>query len=93
MKHFSLFYFLLLFVLFFFEMSSAVSSGLQQTIEERIASYKAAILNAKEAGVSAKVRRYERGLKVCWVLWPQIPIPSVGMERFCYKQAWSLSPS
>lgn len=42
---------------------SSVSSGLQQTIEERITSYKAAILNAKEAGESAKVRRYERGLK------------------------------
>ncbi|XP_066479241.1 coiled-coil and C2 domain-containing protein 1B isoform X2 [Tiliqua scincoides] len=45
------------------QMSSAVSSGLQQTIEERITSYKAAILNAKEASESAKVRRYERGLK------------------------------
>lgn len=50
-----------------FEMTSAVSSGLHQTVEERIANYKAAILNAKEAGESAKVRRYERGLKVGWI--------------------------
>lgn len=50
----------------FFEMAPAVSSGLQHTIEERIVNYKAAILNAKEAGESSKVRRYERGLKVCW---------------------------
>ncbi|KAJ7332723.1 hypothetical protein JRQ81_014903 [Phrynocephalus forsythii] len=45
------------------EMTPAVSSGLQQSIEERISNYKAAIANAKEAGESAKVRRYERGLK------------------------------
>ncbi|KAL8178669.1 UNVERIFIED_CONTAM: hypothetical protein K2H54_054794, partial [Gekko kuhli] len=44
------------------QMSSA-SSELQQTIEERITNYKAAIMNAKKAGESAKVRRYERGLK------------------------------
>uniref|UniRef100_A0A8D0L9A9 Coiled-coil and C2 domain containing 1B n=1 Tax=Sphenodon punctatus TaxID=8508 RepID=A0A8D0L9A9_SPHPU len=43
--------------------SPAVSSGLQQTIEDRIANYKAAISNAKETGESSKVRRYERGLK------------------------------
>ncbi|XP_053169623.1 coiled-coil and C2 domain-containing protein 1B [Hemicordylus capensis] len=42
---------------------SSVCSGLQKTIEERISNYKAAILNAKEAGEGAKVRRYERGLK------------------------------
>ncbi|NXW08035.1 C2D1B protein, partial [Fregetta grallaria] len=36
---------------------------LQQTIEKRIANYKTAISNAKEAGESAKIRRYERGLK------------------------------
>nr|XP_003220334.1 PREDICTED: coiled-coil and C2 domain-containing protein 1B [Anolis carolinensis] len=40
-----------------------VSNELQQTIEERISNYKTAILNAREAGESAKVRRYERGLK------------------------------
>ncbi|KFQ32450.1 Coiled-coil and C2 domain-containing protein 1B, partial [Mesitornis unicolor] len=36
---------------------------LQQTIEKRIANYKAAISNAKESGESARIRRYERGLK------------------------------
>ncbi|NXF58321.1 C2D1B protein, partial [Ciccaba nigrolineata] len=36
---------------------------LQQTIEKRIASYRTAISNAKESGESAKIRRYERGLK------------------------------
>ncbi|NWX09139.1 C2D1B protein, partial [Caloenas nicobarica] len=36
---------------------------LQQTIEKRIANYRTAISNAKEAGESAKIRRYERGLK------------------------------
>ncbi|NXF53430.1 C2D1B protein, partial [Oceanites oceanicus] len=36
---------------------------LQQTIEKRIANYKTAISNAKESGESAKIRRYERGLK------------------------------
>ncbi|XP_044285853.1 coiled-coil and C2 domain-containing protein 1B isoform X1 [Varanus komodoensis] len=45
------------------QMTPAISSGLQQTIEERIANYKSATANAKEAGESAKVRRYERGLK------------------------------
>ncbi|KAM6456453.1 coiled-coil and C2 domain-containing protein 1B [Liasis olivaceus] len=45
------------------QMTPAVSSGVQKTVEERIANYKAAILNAKEAGENAKVRRYERGLK------------------------------
>uniref|UniRef100_A0A674JAK6 C2 domain-containing protein n=1 Tax=Terrapene triunguis TaxID=2587831 RepID=A0A674JAK6_9SAUR len=49
---------------FFFEITSpAVSSELQRTIEDRIANYKAAISNAKEADESGKVRRYERGLK------------------------------
>lgn len=43
--------------------SRAVSSELQRTIEDRIANYKAAISNAKEADESGKVRRYERGLK------------------------------
>ncbi|NXC45214.1 C2D1B protein, partial [Penelope pileata] len=36
---------------------------LQQTIEKRIVNYRTAISNAKESGESAKVRRYERGLK------------------------------
>ncbi|XP_043347300.1 coiled-coil and C2 domain-containing protein 1B isoform X3 [Dermochelys coriacea] len=43
--------------------SPAVSSELQRTIEDRIANYKAAISNAKEADESGKARRYERGLK------------------------------
>ncbi|KAM7046767.1 coiled-coil and C2 domain-containing protein 1B isoform 2-T3 [Acridotheres tristis] len=38
-------------------------SELQQTLEGRIADYRKAISNAKESGESAKVRRYERGLK------------------------------
>lgn len=54
--------------IFFFEMTPVVSSGLQKTVEDRIAIYKAAILNAKEAGENAKVRRYERGLKVWWII-------------------------
>ncbi|XP_010002325.1 PREDICTED: coiled-coil and C2 domain-containing protein 1B [Chaetura pelagica] len=41
----------------------AVTSELQQTIEKRIANYRAAISNAKESGESSKIRRYERGLK------------------------------
>ncbi|NXU09906.1 C2D1B protein, partial [Pardalotus punctatus] len=36
---------------------------LQQTLEGRIADYRTAISNAKGAGESAKIRRYERGLK------------------------------
>ncbi|NXO72212.1 C2D1B protein, partial [Phainopepla nitens] len=36
---------------------------LQQTLEGRIADYRTAISNAKESGESAKIRRYERGLK------------------------------
>ncbi|KAL9845474.1 coiled-coil and C2 domain-containing protein 1B isoform 1-T2 [Geothlypis trichas] len=41
----------------------AVSSELQQTLQGRIADYRTAISNARDAGESAKVRRYERGLK------------------------------
>ncbi|NXL75281.1 C2D1B protein, partial [Leptocoma aspasia] len=41
----------------------AVTSELQQTLEGRIADYRRAISNARESGESAKVRRYERGLK------------------------------
>uniref|UniRef100_A0A8C4UHP1 Coiled-coil and C2 domain-containing protein 1B n=1 Tax=Falco tinnunculus TaxID=100819 RepID=A0A8C4UHP1_FALTI len=41
----------------------AVTSELQQTIEKRIANYRTAISNSKESGESAKIRRYERGLK------------------------------
>lgn len=42
----------------------AVTSELQQTIEERIESYRTAISNAEQAGEGARVRRYQRGLKV-----------------------------
>ncbi|XP_052521687.1 coiled-coil and C2 domain-containing protein 1B [Tympanuchus pallidicinctus] len=41
----------------------AVTSELQQTIEKRIVNYRTAISNAKDLGESAKLRRYERGLK------------------------------
>ncbi|NXH38926.1 C2D1B protein, partial [Dicaeum eximium] len=41
----------------------AVTSELQQTLEGRVADYRTAISNARESGESAKVRRYERGLK------------------------------
>ncbi|NWI06686.1 C2D1B protein, partial [Tichodroma muraria] len=41
----------------------AVTSELQQTLEGRIADYRRAVSNAKESGESAKIRRYERGLK------------------------------
>ncbi|XP_010714422.1 coiled-coil and C2 domain-containing protein 1B [Meleagris gallopavo] len=42
---------------------AAVTSELQQTIEKRIVNYRTAISNAKDLGESAKLRRYERGLK------------------------------
>ncbi|XP_064415879.1 coiled-coil and C2 domain-containing protein 1B isoform X2 [Latimeria chalumnae] len=42
---------------------TVASSGLQKTLEDRIEMYKASISNAKEAGETSKVRRYERGLK------------------------------
>lgn len=54
--------------IFIFEITPVVSIGLQKTVEDRIAIYKTAILNAKEAGENAKVRRYERGLKVCRII-------------------------
>nr|XP_033772258.1 coiled-coil and C2 domain-containing protein 1B [Geotrypetes seraphini]XP_033772259.1 coiled-coil and C2 domain-containing protein 1B [Geotrypetes seraphini] len=41
----------------------AVSSLMQQMIEDRIENYRTAIGNAKQAGESSKARRYERGLK------------------------------
>ncbi|XP_043913621.1 coiled-coil and C2 domain-containing protein 1A [Protopterus annectens] len=47
------------------QLSAAPSpaDGLESTLAERLESYKIAISNAKQAGESAKVRRYERGLK------------------------------
>ncbi|XP_067996700.1 coiled-coil and C2 domain-containing protein 1B [Melanerpes formicivorus] len=41
----------------------AVTSELQQTIEERIESYRTAISNAEQSGEGARIRRYQRGLK------------------------------
>lgn len=41
----------------------AVSSKLQQMIEERIENYRTAISNAKQSGEGARIRRYQRGLK------------------------------
>ncbi|KAJ3595526.1 hypothetical protein NHX12_004829 [Muraenolepis orangiensis] len=43
--------------------SSAAPGSLQHTLEERRAMYKTALENAKAAGESSKVRRYDRGLK------------------------------
>ncbi|XP_069498299.1 coiled-coil and C2 domain-containing protein 1B [Ambystoma mexicanum] len=42
---------------------STADSELQQSIQSRIENYKTAIVNAKEAGDTSRVRRYERGLK------------------------------
>ncbi|KAM9324695.1 coiled-coil and C2 domain-containing protein 1B [Gastrophryne carolinensis] len=44
-------------------LSQSGSGGLLQTLEDRIASYKTAISNAKQANETSKARRYERGLK------------------------------
>ncbi|CAM4682257.1 coiled-coil and C2 domain-containing protein 1A [Caretta caretta] len=41
----------------------ADSSSVESTLVERLEMYRMAIANAKQAGDSAKVRRYERGLK------------------------------
>ncbi|XP_054240600.1 coiled-coil and C2 domain-containing protein 1B isoform X2 [Indicator indicator] len=41
----------------------AVTSELQQRIEERIESYRRAISNAEQSGEGARIRRYQRGLK------------------------------
>ncbi|XP_069086547.1 coiled-coil and C2 domain-containing protein 1A isoform X2 [Pleurodeles waltl] len=41
----------------------AASGSLESTVVERLDMYKTAITNAKQAGESSKVRRYERGLK------------------------------
>ncbi|XP_072458229.1 coiled-coil and C2 domain-containing protein 1A isoform X1 [Notamacropus eugenii] len=42
---------------------SPSSSGMETTLAERLAMYQTAITNAKQAGDSSKVRRYERGVK------------------------------
>ncbi|XP_068557917.1 coiled-coil and C2 domain-containing protein 1B isoform X2 [Cebidichthys violaceus] len=43
--------------------SSAAPGSLQHTLEERVFMYKTALQNAKTAGETSKVRRYDRGLK------------------------------
>ncbi|XP_059552570.1 coiled-coil and C2 domain-containing protein 1A isoform X2 [Myotis daubentonii] len=43
--------------------ATAPSPGLEATLKERLALYQTAIESARQAGDSAKVRRYERGLK------------------------------
>uniref|UniRef100_A0A669DTQ5 Coiled-coil and C2 domain containing 1B n=1 Tax=Oreochromis niloticus TaxID=8128 RepID=A0A669DTQ5_ORENI len=45
------------------KVSAAAPGSLQHTLEERLAMYKTALQNAKTAGESSKVRRYDRGLK------------------------------
>lgn len=40
------------------------ATGLESCLLERIEMYKTAISNAKAAGETSKVRRYDRGLKV-----------------------------
>ncbi|KAM8851271.1 coiled-coil and C2 domain-containing protein 1B isoform 1-T1 [Spinachia spinachia] len=42
---------------------SAAPGSLQYTLEERVFMYKTALQNAKTAGETSKVRRYDRGLK------------------------------
>nr|XP_020850482.1 coiled-coil and C2 domain-containing protein 1A isoform X1 [Phascolarctos cinereus] len=42
---------------------SPSSAGMETTLAERLAMYQTAITNAKQAGDSSKVRRYERGVK------------------------------
>ncbi|KAJ7317392.1 hypothetical protein JRQ81_003554 [Phrynocephalus forsythii] len=46
----------------------ADSGGMESILEERLSMYKTAVANAKQAGESAKVRRFERGLKVKYSL-------------------------
>lgn len=43
--------------------ATAPSPGLEATLQERLGLYQTAIESARQAGDSAKVRRYERGLK------------------------------
>lgn len=43
--------------------ATAPSPGLEATLQERLALYQTAIESARQAGDSAKVRRYERGIK------------------------------
>uniref|UniRef100_A0A8D3EBY1 Coiled-coil and C2 domain-containing protein 1B n=1 Tax=Scophthalmus maximus TaxID=52904 RepID=A0A8D3EBY1_SCOMX len=50
------------------KVSSAAPGSLQHTLEERAAMYTAALQNAKSAGETSKARRFERGLKVDFLL-------------------------
>lgn len=46
----------------------AASNTSESILLERLAMYKVAVANAKQAGESSKMRRYERGLKVShWI--------------------------
>lgn len=57
------------------------SPGLEATLQERLALYQTAIETARQAGDGAKMRRYDRGLKVsgqmggCWDLTTQLQAP------------------
>ena len=42
---------------------------MQKTLTDRREMYKQAIANAKAEGASSKVRRFDRGLKVGYLLW------------------------
>lgn len=44
--------------------ATALSPGVEATLQERLALYQTAIESAKQAGDGAKIRRYDRGLKV-----------------------------
>lgn len=44
--------------------SPSGATGVESLLSERIEMYKTAISNAKAAGETSKVRRYDRGLKV-----------------------------
>lgn len=53
--------------------ATAPSPGVEATLQERLALYQTAIESARQAGDGAKMRRYDRGLKVsgqvtggCW---------------------------
>ena len=44
--------------------AAAPSPGVEATLQERLALYQRAIESARQAGGGAKMRRYDRGLKV-----------------------------
>ncbi|KAM9312059.1 coiled-coil and C2 domain-containing protein 1A [Gastrophryne carolinensis] len=45
------------------QLSSSSAGGMEGTLAERLAMYKEALTNAKQAGEGTKARRYERGVK------------------------------